>query len=61
MLSQEEIFDLKNKWFTFEEIKSINLWLDDLEKWNFLSEEEFWSQVHKDVNIKLKNQEKCIV
>ena len=58
MLTQIEIEELKNSWYTFEQIKIISDSDEAIDRWEFISEEIFWSKVYSNINSKMK--EKCI-
>jgi len=60
MLTTENIQQLKKEWYSFEDIQSILRWLEDFEKWNILSEEEFWKSIYSEVNINI-NKKQCII
>ncbi len=59
MLTKENIEKLKEEWYSSKDIENIIKWLEELEKWNTLSEEEFWSSVYSEINNSLKKKE-CI-
>ena len=54
MLTKENIEKLKEEWYSSKDIDNIIKWLQDLENWNTLSEEEFWSSVYSEINNSLK-------
>jgi len=58
MLTDEERKLFKEAWYTFEEIQQISDSDDAVSRWEVISEEAFWSDVHKKMNDKMK--EKCI-
>ncbi len=54
MLTTENIQQLKKEWYDFEEINSIIKGLEEADKGDFLSEKDFWIQVHSEVNNNIK-------
>ncbi len=62
MLTKEDIEWLKADWLSFEQIQELNKRLEKIDngKAVFLDEKEFWDWVYKQVNINIKNKEKCL-
>ncbi len=58
MLTKENIEKLKEEWYASKDIENIIKWLEELKKWNTLS--EFCSSVYSEINNSLKKKE-CIV
>ena len=54
MLDQDTIQALKEAWYSFEDIQSIEKWLQDVEKENLISHEQFWKEIYSEINIKMK-------
>jgi hypothetical protein len=59
MLTNEQIDEMKKAWYTFEEIDSVKKSLEAVDRWEVLSEEEFWIWVRTKINLKMKEKE-CI-
>jgi hypothetical protein len=60
MLTTENIKELKKEWYSFEDIQNILKGLGNFEKWNTLSENEFWSGLYSEINNNIK-QKQCII
>ncbi len=58
MLTQEERKLFQEKGYSFEEIQKIEDSHEAMERWELISEEEFFSKVYDKINNKMK--EKCI-
>jgi len=54
MLNQESIEAFKAEWFTFEEIKSIQEWLKDIEEWNVYTQEQVDDYINNTLFAKYK-------
>lgn len=54
MISKETIENLKNNWYSFEEIEWIKLWLKEANSWETLTMEEIEIFVKNDLFSKYK-------
>ncbi len=54
MLSKVDIEEFKKNWYTFEQIQSISNSVDAIDRWELISEEQFWKNVYDKINSKMK-------
>ena len=49
MISQETVNNLKQNWYTFEQIEWIKLWITEYENWETISKDEMEEFVKKEL------------
>ena len=57
MLTQEQTKKLQDDGFSFEEIRDVSKWLENIRDGKTLSKDEFWKKVYVGINTKMKKQE----